>query len=228
MKKILIIEDDPSVIEVVEYALQKAGFSCSSMTTGRKALASLQTEQPDLIILDLILPDMDGIDICKEIRKFSFVSIIMLTSKAEEADKIIGLELGADDYITKPFSPRELVARVRSHLRRSMQTAEDKEKAITYRGITLDKKRHKIIFKGSDIYFTLSEFNILAHMLKNPGIVFTRDMLINKAYSDNHFITDRTIDSHIKNIRQKLASVDPDADIIETIYGVGYKMKEQS
>ncbi len=224
---ILIVDDDPHILEVVRYALQKGGFRTAEAGNGREALARFHELKPDLIILDIMMSEMDGTDVCRSIRTESSVPIIFLSSRDEEIDRIIGLELGGDDYVSKPFSPRELVARVRAVLRRwaatAQQTAPDQAGGtISYGGLVIDNDKFQAYWGECPVVLTVTEFGILRTLLGYPGKVFTRDELIAGAYSHDNYITDRTIDSHVRRIRRKFN--DAGGDPIETVHGVGYKL----
>ena len=218
MSKILIVEDEPKLAEVLKDYLAQAGFAITVLDNGLEVAPSVRESKPALILLDLMLPGRDGMDICKEIRTFSNVPIIMVTAKVEEIDRLLGLELGADDYICKPFSPREVVARVKAVLRRS-----DGATTIQARGLILDEARYQATLHGTDLELTAVEFKLLNFLAANPGRIYSRDQLMDRIYSDDRIVSDRTIDSHIKKLRKKIAAVEPDEELVGSVYGVGYK-----
>jgi two-component system alkaline phosphatase synthesis response regulator PhoP len=225
MSRVLVVDDDPGIVKLVRAYLEQAGFEVVSARDGKKAMQIARNERPDLVVLDLMLPEMDGWDVCRALRKESEVPIIMLTARVEESDKLIGLELGADDYVTKPFSPRELVARVRSVLRR-VGGAPPKPERISHSDITIDLTRHSVDVGGEPRDLTPTEFNLLATLMDDPGRAFTRSQLLESVQGYAYDGYERTIDVHIKNLRQKI-EVDPgDPAHIKTVYGIGYKFEE--
>lgn len=218
-KKIVIIEDDKSILELLKVNLEKEGFITRTFIRGADGLEHLQKHSADLLILDLMLPDIGGIEICKELRaaeKTRFLPIIILTAKGDEVDKVLGLELGADDYIVKPFSPRELIARIKAIFRRVDK--EEPHKTVAFGDLTMDPKMHKTLYKGDEIVLTATEFRILETLIRQPGRVFTRDNLLDVM---DKTIVDRNIDVHIRNLRKKLEDA---GKFIKTIRGVGYKI----
>jgi two-component system, OmpR family, response regulator BaeR len=221
-KHILIVEDEHKIADLLKEYLEKAGYRATIAGRGDKAVAQVRKSQPDLVLLDLMLPGMDGMSVCREVRKFSSVPIIMATAKAEEIDRLLGLELGADDYICKPFSPREVVARVKAVLRRTCP--EPAEKNLSLGAISLDEASHQARVSGSALELTPSEFRLLQVLISQPGRVFSRDELLARVQGYDCEGYDRTIDSHIKNLRKKIAAHLPGREIITTVYGVGYKL----
>jgi two-component system response regulator BaeR len=219
--RILIVEDEPKLAALVGDYLRAVGYESSWVADGREVVSAVRTGQPDLVLLDLMLPGRDGLDICRELRSFSDVPIIMLTARVEEIDRLLGLELGADDYICKPFSPREVVARVKAILRRVRGGAEQAG-AVALR---IDEATHSAVFHGVMLELTPVEFRLLKTLAANPGRVFSRDHLLDNLYLDHRVVTDRTVDSHIKNLRRKLEQAAPGQDPIRSIYGVGYKLE---
>ena len=216
-KKILLVDDEPQVLAICHDYLKVSGYDVVIATDGLQGLAAARREKPDLIVLDLILPEMDGLDVCRAIRRKSIVPIIMLTGRADETDRVIGLEIGADDYITKPFSPRELVARVHVVLRRA--SADSTAEVIRIGNVTLDRSHYEIQIEKRTITLTPSEFEIMAALMSQPGRIFSRSQLLRAAHGiafENH---GRAIDSHIRNLRYKL---EPD-ELIFTVQGVGYQ-----
>ncbi|MEQ5826261.1 response regulator [Sulfitobacter sp. NFXS29] len=220
MARILIVEDEIALAEVVRDYLIADGMSVEMLGTGAGAIALAQTNQHDLVILDLMLPEVDGLTICRELRKTSDVPIIMTTAKVEEIDRLLGLELGADDYLCKPFSPRELVARVRAVLRRRPMGQPAQSPATNDR-LIIDGDRWQATLDGSPLDLTRREFSVLQALASRPGRVFSRDQLLGLAFPDDTEVFDRTVDSHIRNIRRKIASVST-WDPIRSVYGVGY------
>ncbi|MEJ2200323.1 MAG: response regulator [Desulfuromonadaceae bacterium] len=214
---ILIVEDEPKLAELLRDYLHQAGFTSQHLDNGLEVLPRVREQQPDLILLDLMLPGQDGMEICKEIRAFSSVPIIMVTARVEEIDRLLGLELGADDYINKPFSPREVVARDKAVLRRSGGAT------IQQQGLILDEARYRIILNDKEIEPTAVEFKLLQILVASPGRIFSRSQLMDRIYPDERIVSDRTIDSHIKKLRKKLAQAAPEQELIHSVYGVGYK-----
>jgi two-component system alkaline phosphatase synthesis response regulator PhoP len=218
-RKILIVDDEPKIVEICRDYLQAAGFDVISAGDGPGGLALARHESPDLVVLDLMLPEMDGLDVCRALRHESDVPIIMLTARVEETDKLIGLELGADDYMTKPFSPRELVARIRTVLRRA--AGDSKSDVIRAAGISLDRTRYQAELPDRTVGLTPTEFEIMASLMSQPGRIFTRAQLLNAAHGIAFESYERAIDSHIRNLRHKLEP----GEYIVTVHGVGYKFE---
>ena len=221
-EKILVVDDEPKILKLARDYLAKAGFQVIVAADGPAALAQARRERPDLIVLDLALPGMDGLDVCRALRRDSDVPIIMLTARAEEADRLIGLELGADDYIVKPFSPRELVARVRAVLRRVQGNLRLGD-VLRAGDLEIDLSAHMVTRGGQAIHLTHTEFNLLAVLAQHAGQTITRAQLLDRVYGLAYEGFDRSIDSHIKNLRRKL---EPDPHIV-TVYGVGYRFVEE-
>jgi DNA-binding response OmpR family regulator len=223
--KILIVDDEPKIIEVVKLYLEREGFQVTSAANGQQAIARAASFKPDLMILDLNLPDIDGLEVCRSIRKTSNVPIIMLTGRGEEVDKIVGLEIGADDYVTKPFSAREIVARVRAVLRRQGPQSVSQE-TKTIGNLVVDDARYEVSCRGSKLELTTTEFKLLSALAQNPGLVFTRMQLLDAVQGIAYEGYERTIDTHIKNLRQKMESNQANCGChIETVRGVGYKLE---
>jgi two-component system response regulator BaeR len=218
--KILIVEDERKLAEVLSDYLKQSGFQTHCLGNGLKAVPWIREHSPQLVILDLMLPGCDGLDICKETRSFSTVPIIMVTARVEEIDRLLGLELGADDYICKPFSPREVVARVRTVLRRA-----GGERTVKSPGMVLDESRYQATLNGKDLDLTAVEFKLLQLLVASPGRIYGRQQLMDRIYSDQRIVSDRTIDSHIKKLRKKIALAEPTSEIIHSVYGVGYKFE---
>ncbi len=227
--RVLIIEDQVKISHWLSTFLQQAGFEVLSAANGAHGLALARTEQPDVIVLDLMLPDMDGLDVCRAIRRNSDVFIIMLTARVEETDRLIGLEMGADDYVTKPFSPREVVARIRALLRRAnggLATGTVTAKPLVCGALTLDPTRRTCTLADQSISLTPTEFSILETMMRQPGIPFTRERLISEALGYDYAGYERTIDVHIRNLRRKLEDDPQNPHFILTVFGVGYRFAE--
>jgi two-component system catabolic regulation response regulator CreB len=220
---ILIVEDEPTIADTVVYAVKSEGMAAHWVQNGRDAIAYAQKNAPDLIVLDVGLPDMQGFDVCRQIRAFSKVPIIFLTARDSEIDQVLGLELGADDYVTKPFSPRILTARIRSRLRAGQDAA-----AQPQAGFATDPEGKRIHLNGQDLNLTRYEYEILAILIKGSGRVYSRQQLMDAVWDEPDTSFDRTIDTHIKTIRQKIRSVDPSADPIETRRGLGYTYRPGS
>ncbi len=219
-EKILVVEDEPKLADLLRDYLEQAGYVPHCLENGREAVPWVRAQAPDLVLLDLMLPGKDGMEICKEIRSFSVVPIIMVTARIEEIDRLLGLELGADDYICKPFSPREVVARVKAVLRRA-----GGQPAPAVHGLSLDKDRFRATLHGRDLDLTAIEFQLLHILAGNPGRIFSRSQLMNRIYPDRRVVSDRTIDSHVKKLRRKIAAAAPDEEWIHSLYGVGYKLE---
>jgi two-component system alkaline phosphatase synthesis response regulator PhoP len=225
MKRVLVVDDEPKIVQLARDYLEHAGFAVSAAYDGKAALASARGEKPDLIVLDLGLPEVDGLDVARTLRAESNVPIVILTGRAEESDKLVGLELGADDYVTKPFSPKELVARVRAVLRRGERRPTDAE-VIRVGEVTLDLPRMRATVADRLVELTPTEFQLLATLAREPGRVFTRAQLLDAAHGVAFESYERAIDAHVKNIRRKL---EPDPSVpryLLTVYGVGYRFAE--
>ena len=229
---VLIIEDEEKIAELLSDYLKNDGFNTRIVLHGDEAIPAIQQKLPDFIILDQMLPGKDGLTICKEVRQFSNVPIMMLTAKVDEIDRLLGLKLGADDYVCKPFLPREVVARVHAILRRTQLVAEAAQAPISattenmlgYRDISIYPEQYRCEVNKEKIELTPVEFRMLMTLMTQPGRVYSRDQLIDKCYTDNRVISDRTIDSHLKNLRRKLAQV-CEEDMFHSVYGVGYKLE---
>jgi len=220
MSNILIVDDEPSIIELAKLYLEQEGYHVEGVSSGREALNTYQAAQPDLIVLDLMLPDIDGFEICRQIRAVSGVPILMLTARKEDVDKIIGLELGADDYLTKPFNPREFIARIKAILRR-YQAGPGPGNIIEMGRLRLDLSRHETTVDGQPLSLRTKEFALLTTFVRNPGIVFTREKLLETVWGYDFYGETRTVDVHINHLREKLAGAGVK---IETMRGIGYKM----
>jgi two-component system, OmpR family, response regulator BaeR len=220
-QQILIVEDEVKLASLLNDYLAQTQYDTHMIHHGDDVLPWLQDNKPELILLDIMLPGKDGLTLCREIRQTSNVPIIFVTARVEEIDRILGLELGADDYVCKPFSPREVVARVKTVLRRTGQQLE------VDIGLRLDESTYKVAFKGDDIALTAVEFQLLKVMFDRPGLIYSRDQLMQKIYTDNRVVSHRTIDSHIKKLRKKMHACDPACDRIQSVYGVGYKFEPE-
>ena len=225
-KHILVADDDLHIRDVISFALEKAGMQVTLAEDGRQAVESFRKQPAHLIVLDINMPEMDGLEVCRELRKSSNVPILFLSSRDDEIDRILGLEIGGDAYVTKPFSPRELVARINAILKRSTParsedtTAEDE---IQRGKLSMSSEQHQARWDGQLVNLTATEFAMLLLLVRAPNRVFNRDLIMQQAYDNNVYVSDRTIDSHVRHIRQKFAEVGCEA-VIETIHGVGYKL----
>jgi len=222
-KRILVVDDEEDILELVSYNLSREGYAVSRVSTGEDALKAVRTAPPDLIVLDLMLPGMDGLEVCRVFKKdrtTEHIPIVMLTAKGDEADIVAGLELGADDYITKPFSPKVLVARVRSVLRRKTLAPPPETTVIKLKNLVIDPGRHEVLVEDEPVDLTLTEFRILHLLARRPGWVFTRDQIIERARGDDVVVTGRSVDVHITSLRRKLG---PCGKYIETVRGIGYR-----
>ena len=221
--RILVAEDDPDIGNLLDHYLKKAGFSPTVVTTGRDVLPQIKREAPDLLVLDLMLPGLDGLEICRAIRadaNAASIPIIMLTAKAEESDRIVGLELGADDYITKPFSPNEVVARVRALLRRAHRVAPA-DNRLTYGSLSVDVDRHVVKVNGAEVKLTAKEFLLLQYLMQHRGRVLSRDLLLSDVWSYSYTGGTRTVDVHVRRLREKVPML---AEAIVTVKQFGYKL----
>jgi two-component system response regulator BaeR len=221
-KLIMIVEDEPKIAALLaDYLQAQAGFQSRIVERGDEVLKMFHSEQPDLVLLDLMLPGLDGIEVCKQLRAESQVPVIIVTARVDEIDRLLGLELGADDYICKPFSPREVVARVKAVLRRSELT----EAGCRPNGLEIDSEKFTARINGQDLVLTPVEFALLKTLSAHPGRVFSRDQLMNGMYSDYRVVSDRAVDTHIKNLRKKLADTTGVGDMIKSVYGLGYRFE---
>ena len=225
MKTVLVVDDEPKIVQIARDYLEHAGFAVLTALDGAAALATARGAQPDLVVLDLGLPGIDGLDVCRALRKESNVPIIMLTARDQEADKLVGLELGADDYITKPFSPKELVARVRAVLRRTEQALAGE--TLHAAGLELDLARMRVTRDGAIVEVTPTEFELLATLARQPGRIFTRGQLLDALHGVAFESYERAIDAHVKNLRRKLEPDPREPRYILTVYGVGYRLAEE-
>lgn len=233
---IALVDDDKNILTSVSIALQSEGFATRIYSDGETALKALTENPPDLAVLDIKMPRMDGMELLRRLREKSAIPVIFLTSKDDELDEALGLAMGADDYISKPFSQRLLIARIRAILRRSELSSRNSENGaeaeeiperIARGRLEMDPARHRVTWAGENVTLTVTEFMILESLAQRPGIVKSRDQLMDAAYTDDVYVDDRTIDSHIKRLRRKFRQVDGDFDAIETLYGVGYRFAEE-
>jgi two-component system, OmpR family, response regulator BaeR len=218
--RILVVEDEEKLARLLADYLIAAGFRADCLGDGREVVPWVEANTPDLIILDIMLPGRDGLDICREVRAFSRVPIIMATARVEEIDRLLGLELGADDYICKPYSPREVVARVKAVLRRART---DPGASPPDNGLVLDEAGFRVRSPSGEVQLTTLEFHLLAALYREPGRILSRGQLMDRIYDDQRIVSDRTIDSHIKKLRKKLAELRPDEELIHSVYGAGYR-----
>jgi len=220
-KSILIVEDEPTIAQILVDYLSKSGFAPTHAEDGKVALDMIRKQPPDLVLLDLMLPGMDGLTVCKEVRTFSSVPIVMVTARVEEIDRLLGLGAGADDYICKPFSPREVVARVTAVLRRTAPATSQPPAAL----VDIDQECQRISIAGKRLDLTPKEYRVLKLLVSRPGRLFSRAQILDLAYPADEDVSDRIVDSHIKNIRKKLATLLPEMDIIHSVYGIGYRFE---
>jgi two-component system response regulator ChvI len=230
---IALVDDDRNILTSVSIALQAEGFITRVYTDAASALKAFTDNMPDLGVFDIKMPQMDGMELLRRLREFSAMPVIFLTSKDDELDEALGLAMGADDYISKPFSQRLLLARIKAILRRqdlarseAAPNAQEEQELIVRGRLSMDPARHKVVWDGKDVTLTVTEFLILQALAQRPGVVKNRNQLLDAAYQEDVYVDDRTIDSHIKRIRRKFRAVDPDFDAIETLYGVGYRFEE--
>lgn len=225
--KVLVVEDDPRISDVLEYALKAEGYEVQTAQRGREATDIARRSAPSLIVLDVGLPDIDGFEVCRIVRTFSDVPVIFLTSRSDEIDRVVGLEIGGDDYVVKPFSPRELLARIKAIRRRNDRPGappplDRSENQLCYGPLTIDADRFRVECQRQEIILTAQEFKLLELLVKHPGRVFTRAQLLNRAWGDGGLVTDRTIDVHVKSLRKKFGKF----EFIETVRGIGYRARE--
>lgn len=225
-ERVLVVDDEPDLLELVRVNLSQAGIEVDTAEAGRDALEKLRRSPPDLMVLDLMLPDLSGTEVCRQVRQdaeLRDLPIIMLTAKADEVDRVVGLELGADDYITKPFSPRELTLRVQAVLRRRASSGVSAAQSLEHGTLRIDPQRHRCYVDGAEVILTAKEFDLLRTLMARPGRVMTRDKLIDDVWGTDIAVTTRTIDTHLKRLREKLGSA---SELIETVRGVGYRFAE--
>jgi DNA-binding response OmpR family regulator len=225
-KKVLIVEDEADIAALIKMYLEKDGYQTAYARTGVEGWHALTAERPDMVILDLMLPEMDGLELCKKLRntaETAFLPVIMLTAKAEESDTIVGLELGADDYVTKPFSPKALLSRVKALFRRLERQAEDMQTFYHYGQLVMDLSRHEVRFGGREVPLTAKEFGLLEHFLRHPGRVLTRDVLLNAVWGYDYYGTTRTVDVHVRRLKLKLPCLN---EAVISVKSLGYKLIE--
>ncbi|MEK6717842.1 MAG: response regulator [candidate division NC10 bacterium] len=231
MGTILVVEDEPDIADLVKYHLEKAGLPARVVADGKQALDLILREQPDLVVLDLMLPGLDGLELCRRLRGAPAtrgIPVIMLTAKTEEVDRIVGLEMGADDYVPKPFSPRELVARVKAVLRRTAAPLEPSEAPVTAGHLRLDPTRHEVTKGGQPVSLSAMEFRLLEFFLRHRGRVYTRAQLLDQVWGQDRFVEPRTVDVHIRRLREKVEADPQRPTLILTVRGVGYKCREEA
>ncbi len=232
MARIVLVDDDRNILTSVSIALESEGYEVTTFTDGVSALSSLLNDEPDLGVFDIKMPRMDGMELLRRLRKTSEMPVIFLTSKDDEIDEVLGLRMGADDYMRKPFSQRLLIERIKAILRRKEANEDNdglrspEDSSFTRGNLQMDPLRHKVVWKGDDVSLTVTEFLLLQSLAVRPGVVKSRDQLMDVAYDDQVYVDDRTIDSHIKRLRKKLRKDDPDFSSIETLYGIGYRFIE--
>jgi two-component system, OmpR family, alkaline phosphatase synthesis response regulator PhoP len=224
-KKILIVEDELDLVKLLRYNLEKEGFKVTHTTDGSVALAEIRRDLPDLLILDLMLPGVDGLEVCRQLRRherYVALPILMLTARGEEADRVVGLEIGADDYVTKPFSMRELIARVRALLRRHEPMAATRA-TLQRGGLVIDPSAHSVFVAGRAVELSALEFRLLHHLASHPGMVFSRDQLLDRVWGNDRTVTQRSVDVYIRRVREKIENRPKDPAYVQTVHGVGYR-----
>ncbi len=225
-KKILVVEDDRHLVELLKFNLEKEGFRTSYATDGSVALAQVRRDKPDLVILDLMLPGLDGLEVCRQLRRsdeFAALPVLMLTARGEEADRVAGLEIGADDYVTKPFSVREIVARVRALLRRREAPSSSATAVIEHQGLRMDPQQHSLTVDGKRVELSALEFRLLYFLASNPGRVFSRDQLLDRVWGDDRSVTPRSVDVYVRRLREKIEPLPARPRYLQTLRGVGYR-----
>ena len=225
-EKILVVDDEKTLVKALKFGLEKDGFQVSTAYDGEEALEKVKQEEPDLVVLDLMLPKLDGFEVCRRLRKERDLPIIMLTAKGEDIDKILGLELGADDYMTKPFNPRELMARIKAILRRSSHATGGIRKVIRAGRLEIDLIKHKVMVDGEEIDLTAKEYALLSFLASSPGRVFSREQLLEQVWGYEYCGDARTVDVHIRHVREKLEEDPAEPKMILTVWGTGYKFRE--
>lgn len=223
-QEVLIVEDEPKLAALLQDYLHAAGFSTRVIEDGREVVRAVRAAPPALLLLDLMLPGRDGLEICRELRGFTRLPIIMMTARVEEIDRLLGLELGADDYICKPYSPREVVARVKAVLRRLHDSSSPQGGGVA--GLAIEPESYRAALDGRALELTPVEFRLLEALASHPGRVFSRAALLERLYDDHRIVSDRTVDSHVKNLRRKLGEAAPGRDLIQSVYGVGYRLED--
>jgi DNA-binding response OmpR family regulator len=226
LAKILLVDDEVALTKGLKLSLEREGYGVHTAHTGREALKAVETENPDLVVLDLMLPELDGFEVCKRIRQTSTVPIIMLTARTEDIDKVLGLEIGADDYLTKPFNTRELVARVKAHLRRVDWSGPQQQQVLTANELSIDTLKRKVTVSGKEVDLTAKEFDILATLAANPGRVYTRENLLEMIWGYQYYGDVRNVDVHVRRLREKIELDPANPAYVLTRWGVGYHFKE--
>jgi len=226
LPKVLIVDDEPAILELVAFNLEQAGFTTLTAADGAEALQKAAAEKPDLVILDIMLPRVDGFEVCRSLRAKGNTPILMLTARREEVDRVLGLELGADDYLTKPFSPRELVARVRAILRRAAENRQQTDGILTYGDLVINPNSHVVTVKGQPVDLTLKEYQLLYLLAENRGRVFSREALLERLWEGEYYGDSRTIDVHIRHLREKIEENPSNPNYVLTVRGVGYKFHD--
>lgn len=226
MQRVLVVDDETAIVELVQYHLTREGYQVATEENGQRAVDRATREPFDLVILDVMLPGLSGLDACRAIRQSTDIPIIMLTARKDEVDRVLGLELGADDYVTKPFSPRELIARVKAILRRS-QKGRDDSGEIRYPGLEVDVARRSVVVDQMAVNLTFTEFELLTILARNPGRAFTRDELLVRVWGEDFYGDSRTVDVHVRHLREKLREDPQNPRFIETVRGVGYRFSGQ-
>ena len=232
MTTVLVVDDEANLLDLVKGYLEREGFVVATASDGPTAVDTARALGPDLVVLDLMLPGFDGLEVCRRLRQFTDAYVLMLTARADEVDRIVGLEVGADDYLTKPFSPRELVARVKAMLRRprgigAEVATSDSPPALRFGGLTIDTARHEVLMEGAPVPLTPREFTLLATLAGQPGRVFTRAQLLEQVWGAEYY-DDHVVDVHIANLRHKLGDDPADPTVVETVRGVGYRFSERA
>ena len=225
MQRVLVVDDEPGIVELVQYNLEREGFVVLVERDGASALSRAKTDGPDLIVLDVMLPEMSGLDVCRSLRAFTDVPIILLTARKDEVDRVLGLELGADDYVTKPFSPRELVARIKAIFRRTGKVQPKEAGKISAGGLVIDAERRNVVVDGREVGLTFTEFELLHIIARHPGRAFSRDELLARVWGEDFYGDVRTVDVHVRHLREKLEEEMTAPRFIETVRGVGYRFR---
>jgi two-component system alkaline phosphatase synthesis response regulator PhoP len=223
-KRILIVEDEQDLVRLLKYNLDKEGFRVNTVSDGSLVLSEMRREEPDLLILDLMLPGLDGLEICRQVRRhdrYSYIPILMLTARSDEADRVVGLEIGADDYVTKPFSMRELIARVRALLRRREPLVQ--RSSVQRGNLTIDPSAHAVSVAGKQVELSALEFRLLHHLATHPGLVFSRDQLLDRVWGNDRSVTPRSVDVYIRRVREKIEEEPQKPAYLQTVHGVGYR-----
>ncbi len=226
-EKVLVVDDEKTLVKALKFNLEKEGFRVDEAYNGEDALKKVAELEPDIIVLDLMLPGLDGFEVCRQIRKKLEIPIIMLTARGEDIDKVLGLELGADDYLTKPFNPRELVARIKAILRRSVAREEGVRKLIQIGGLQIDLLQHRVRMHDSEIDLTSKEFALLSFLASNAGRVYSREQLLEQVWGYNYYGDARTVDVHIRHLREKIEKDPGNPELVITVWGTGYKFREE-